>query len=181
MYKRILIVVDQREESRAALNEGLRLASARDGEVTFLTALPRFPLPLADAPYHDAGTQRDFDLAAKANADKLLAAARAAADKAQVMSQGIAWSGEDEVAGIVEAAQRHRCELIVVASEGRNAVMRLLTGSVIPGLITASPIPVLVCKVTASSQPTERAPVVPLRPRAARKRASSSAPRAQAR
>lgn len=180
MYKRILIVVDQREESRAALNEGLRLASSRDGEVTFLTALPRFPLPLADAPYHDAGTRHDFDLAAKANADKLLAAARVAADKAQVMSRGIAWSGEDDVAGIVETAQRHRCELIVVASEGRNAVMRLLTGSVIPGLITASPIPVLVCKAATNDPPSKGAPVAPLRARAARKRAASIAPRQQA-
>ena len=39
-----------------------------------------------------------------------------------------------------------QCDLIVVASTGSNAVMRLLTGSVIPGLITHSRVPVLVCR-----------------------------------
>lgn len=179
MYRRILIVVDQRQVSRAAWQEGLRLAAAHESEVTFFTALPRFPLPSAEAPYYDAGSQRDFDQAAKCNADRLLAAARVAADKALVVSRGVAWTGEDDVAGIVDAARRRRCELIVVASEGRNAVMRLLTGSVIPGLITASPIPVLVCKAAARGQPAGRATVVPLPPRAARKRAAAAVARAR--
>jgi nucleotide-binding universal stress UspA family protein len=175
MYKRILIVVDQRQVSRAAVQEGLRLAASHDSEVTFFTALPRFPLPIAEAPYFDAASHRDFELAAQANADKLLAASRVAADKAQVKSRGIAWRGDDDALGIVDAARRRRCELIVVASEGRNALMRLLTGSVIPGLITASPIPVLVCKPIARGQPAARQAVVPLRPRAAPKRAAAAA------
>lgn len=152
MYKRIMIVVDTREASRAAIDEGLRLAQAHEGEVYFLTTLPRFPLPIAEGPFLEAGaSQREFELAARANADQVLAAAQAAADKAEVMSHGIVADAEDEVAHIVEAARRRRCQLIVVAAQGRNALMRLLTGSVIPGLITTSPIPVLVCKAPANA------------------------------
>jgi hypothetical protein len=38
------------------------------------------------------------------------------------------------------------CDLIVVGHRGRNAVMRLLSGSLVPGLITAAAIPVLICR-----------------------------------
>jgi fructose/tagatose bisphosphate aldolase len=55
---------------------------------------------------------------------------------------------EDDAKAIVTAAQKRRCDLIVVGSEGRNAVLRLMMGSVIPGLITAAPVPVLICKGT---------------------------------
>lgn len=146
MYKRIMIVLDQHEGTRAALAEGLRLADAHGGEVTFFTALARAPLPITDAPFHDPGAQLEFDAAARTAADELLAHAGAAAEKAGVMSHGVAVDAEDEVAAIVELARRRRCELIVAGSEGQNAVVRLLTGSVIPGLITSSPVPVLVCK-----------------------------------
>lgn len=146
MYKRIMIVLDQHEGTRAALDEGLRLADAHGGEVTFFTALPRAPLPITDAPYHDPGAQLEFDAAARTAADELLARARAAAEKAGVMSHEVAVGTDDEVSTIVELALRRRCEVIVVGSEGQNAVVRLLTGSVVPGLITSSPVPVLVCK-----------------------------------
>lgn len=179
MYKRILIVVDQRPASRAALDVGLRLASACNGSVTFFNALPRYPLQISELQYFDAGSQRDFDQAVRKNADELLAAARKAADNALVMSRGIAWSGDDDVAGIVETARRNRCELIVVASEGRNAVMRLLTGSVVPGLITMSTIPVLVCKPRSGHHPGAHSPSESARPRANRKRSGPPTHEAQ--
>lgn len=175
MYKRILIVVDPRQVSRAATQEGLRLAKIHSSEVTFVTVLPRYPLPIAEAPFLEAGSQREFEQAAKANADKLLSAARDAADKADVMSHGVVGRGEDAAASIVEAARKRRCEMIVVASEGRNALLRLLTGSVIPGLITASPVPVLICKQVRRTAKSASAAVVPIRPKAPRKRAAAAA------
>ncbi|MBK6471149.1 MAG: universal stress protein [Betaproteobacteria bacterium] len=47
---------------------------------------------------------------------------------------------------IARIAVDQACELIVVAHRGSNAVMRLLTGSLIPGLITAAATPVLICR-----------------------------------
>ena len=52
-----------------------------------------------------------------------------------------------------QAAVRHHCDLIVVATEGRNAVMRILSGSVLPGLITAATVPVLVGRPQGAARP----------------------------
>jgi len=146
MYKRVLIVVDPQPVSRAAIEEGLRLAAALGCEVTFFTMQPSYPMPIADAPFVNATAETEFNSAAKASADKLLAAARVSADKAGVMSHSMIGRGDDPAAAIIEGARHRRCDVIVVATEGRNALMRLLTGSVVPGLITASPFPVLVCQ-----------------------------------
>ena len=53
----------------------------------------------------------------------------------------------------------------MVASEGRNALMRMLLGSVIPGLITRSPapVPVLVCKLRPRATADAKASVLPLK------------------
>jgi len=146
MYERILIVVEQREFARAALHEGLRLATLHGSEVTLFTMLPSYPMPIGDVPLYDGVSTREFEQAAKAGAERVLAAAHVAADKAGVVARGSIGKGDDPVKAAVDAVKRRRISLVVVASEGRNALMRLLTGSIIPGLITQSPVPVLVVK-----------------------------------
>ena len=77
------------------------------------------------------------------------------AEVAGVMSNRSMSSGTDDALSIADAAVRHRCDLIVVATEGRNAVMRILTGSVLPGLITAATaatVPVLVCRPESAAR-----------------------------
>jgi nucleotide-binding universal stress UspA family protein len=63
-----------------------------------------------------------------------------------VASCAVVGDGEDDARGIIDAARERDCDVIVVACEGRNALVRLLNGSVVPGLISASPVPVLVCR-----------------------------------
>lgn len=146
MYARILIVVEQREFSRAALHEGLRLAAAHGSEVVLFTMLPSYPMPIGDVPLYDGVSTREFEQAAKAGAERVLAAAHVAADKAGVVARGSIGRGDDAVKAAVDLIKRRKVDLAIVASEGRNALMRLLTGSIIPGLITQSPVPVLVVK-----------------------------------
>ena len=47
--------------------------------------------------------------------------------------------------GVVALAGQRGCDLILVGTEGGNAVTRLLTGSSVPGLITRAGVPVMVC------------------------------------
>lgn len=170
MYKRILIVIDPQPASHAAIEEGLRLAAAQSGEVTFFTMQTNYPLPIAEAPFIDVAAEREFTSAAKASAERVLATARASADKAGVMSHSLVGHGDDAATAIIESARHRRCELIVVATEGRNSLMRLLTGSAVPGLITASPLPVLVCRPNGVNREVGKTP--PPRRRAARRRAT---------
>ncbi len=161
MYKRILIVVDPRPVARAAVAEGVLAAQAHGAELVFFTVMPRYSVPVTDAPPFVLESPQDFQLAAKANADRLLAAAAVAADRAGLRWRCEIGSGEDDAQCIVDATRKLRCDLIVVASEGRNALMRMLLGSVIPGLITSSPVPVLVCKLRPRATVGAKAAAVP--------------------
>jgi nucleotide-binding universal stress UspA family protein len=149
MYRRILIVVDQRPVTQAAVLEGIALAAAHGAEAHFFCVLPRFTMPVPDAVAMVAVSADEFLQLAKADADKALKSASKVAEAAGVMAHCEMGSGDDDADCIIEQAKKRRSDVIVVASEGRNALMRLLTGSVIPGLITASPIPVLICKPRA--------------------------------
>jgi nucleotide-binding universal stress UspA family protein len=144
MFKRILIVVDRQAVAGAAISEGLSMARSHGAEVVFLCVLPRYAVPVADMPPPPTISPQEFMKEAKSTADVLLADAAESAEKAGVTSRSAVGSGEDEARCIAQEAQASRCELIVVASEGRNALLRLLTGSVVPGLVTSSPMPVLV-------------------------------------
>ena len=59
---------------------------------------------------------------------------------------------------MLELAQRLGCGLIVVASSGHKAIVRLLSGSVIPGLITQSTIPLLIVRGATATATTTAEP-----------------------
>lgn len=180
MYQRILVVVDNRPVARAAILEGTALAQAHGAEVVFFSVLPSYTLPIADMPVFADVSPQQFEREAQAEVDRLLAGASVVADKAGVRSRTASGSGEDDAAAIIDAARRRRCDLIVVASEGRNAIVRLLTGSPIPGLITASPLPVLVCKPRAAARKLAGVAMPPAKARSARKAAVAPKPRRRA-
>ncbi|MDP1690824.1 MAG: universal stress protein [Burkholderiaceae bacterium] len=165
MYKKILIVVTSNPASRAAVVEGVALAKAHNAEALFFSVLPRYIVPVADMPMVGMLTPDEFRREATVNAQRYLAAATVVADKAGLRSKHAVGAGPDDAKCIVEAARKRRSGLIVVASSGRNAVMRLLAGSVIPGLITHSTIPVLVVRQAGSTQKAEQPAPVPPRPR----------------
>lgn len=176
MFKHILIVVDSRPVSRASVKKGVALAKVHGSKLLFFHALPRYPVAQVEVMAWNILSEEDFDREARAGAERFLAAAAVVADKAGVSHQSVMDRGEDEAKCIVRMAQRRRCDLIVVGSEGRNAVLRLMMGSVIPGLITAAPMPVLVCKSSEKVVARSAAAVVPLR----KARARRARPRAAA-
>ena len=47
--------------------------------------------------------------------------------------------------GILEAAKKHACDLIVMASHGRSGISGVVLGSVTNKVLTHTKIPVLVC------------------------------------
>lgn len=145
MYKRILIVVNDRTEAQTALNQGLQLAKALSAEVSLLCVTPRLDLGMvAEMGGIPIGVNEDPERELRAQAEALLAKARMQADQAGVRSETHVDVG-DAVDCITRYAREHACDLIVAGTDQHNAVMRLLTGSAIPGLITRAPVPVLVC------------------------------------
>jgi nucleotide-binding universal stress UspA family protein len=169
VYKRILIVVTSSPTSRAAVVEGVALAKAHDAEVLFYSVLPRYVVPVADMPMVGMLSPDEFQREATVNAQRHLAAATVVADRAGVRSKHAVGAGPDDAECIVEAARKRRCGLIVVASSGSNAVMRLLAGSVIPGLITHSTIAVLVVRQGSPTLKVKRQAPAPAKPRPPRR------------
>lgn len=152
MFQRILIVVDRRVSAGSALEQGVELAATHGAEVVLFTMLPELPIAMADAMAFAVVSSGDFSAAAGDDARRVLVEAARVAEDAGVASRAMIGCGDDAGDCIVEAARKHGCDLIVVASRGANAVLRLLNGSPIPGLISESSIPVLVCKAA----PNER-------------------------
>lgn len=156
MHQRILVVIGNEEDSRAAVSESLALARVHGAELLLFPVLPRYVLPVADMPMVGSLSPDDFQREVTGNAERQLGAAKALADAAGVPSRQALGAGLDDAQCIVEAAQTHRCQAIVVASAGGNAVMRLVGGSVIPGLITLSTLPVLVVRQSAGEPASHR-------------------------
>lgn len=146
MYDRILIVVDDEATSAHALDEGLALAQTHGSAVVLLGVLPASSPAISDLPVMGVLDDAELLLQARQAVEHRLQAAAATASRAGVRCRTLVGDGLDPVRSIAQTAQDLHCDLIVVGSEGRNAVMRLLTGSVIPGLITHARVPVLVCR-----------------------------------
>lgn len=152
MFQRILIVVDRRASASAALEQGVELAAIHAAEVVLFTMLPELPIAMADSMAFAVVSSGDFSAAAADDARSVLRAASRVAENAGVHAIALVGCGDDAADCIVQAARTHDCDLIVVASRGANAVLRLLNGSPIPGLISESSIPVLVCKAVPSER-----------------------------
>lgn len=152
MYRRIMIVVDDTPASRAAIDEGTSLAARHGAEAVYFALMPAYPVAVADELAIGAVASEDFHKSALAKADAVLSDAVSAAQRAGVFARATHSPQGGDARCVVEGARRRRCDLIVVGSEGRNAVMRLLTGSLVPALITASPLPVLVCKESKAAR-----------------------------
>ena len=146
MYKKILVVVDEREATQSAIHQAIELARIHRAVLLFLYVLPTYVYPGSDMMPTAELSQDAFAANSSAAASRALAAASALAERLGVHNHRAMGQGEDEAHCVADAAAKRHCDLIVVATEERNAVMRLLSGSIIPGLISAATVPVLICR-----------------------------------
>ncbi|MBL8308491.1 MAG: universal stress protein [Rubrivivax sp.] len=149
MFKRTLVVLEPRLQPGALMQVGVALARACMAEVIFYTPLPREGRAAASLPALELAAQwearREAQDEAHAQAELLHQRARQLALELRVPSKSVIESPPHPVRGVLDAAAASHCDLVLVASDGSNALIRLLGGSLVPGLITASPIPVIVC------------------------------------
>lgn len=156
MYQRILVFLSEESTFRTAVAEGVALARAHGAKVVFGCVLPTYAIPLADMPMATVPLPDEFQQSARRQAEAMLRVAGAQAGDAGVDSVTQIVQGPEDAATVLAMAQRQGCQLIVLASGGQNAVVRLISGNVIPGLITISPIPLLICRgVPAAAAPAD--------------------------
>ena len=145
MFSRILIPTDGSAASADTMQAGMRFAQKFGAAVVGVFIAPEFQYPLyiqAMPPCYLS--DEEYRLSMRTVGETYLNEMRKAAAEA-----GVAFSGEvlfsDTVANaILEAAQRHGCDLIFIGSHGRGGCQQALLGGVTMKVVSASSLPVLV-------------------------------------
>ena len=144
----ILVADDMLDDSQAALDEAVNLAKVSRGKLTIVTVVsvvsPSFgvPVPIGDS------FAALLDSAAK----------RLEALKQRLLSEGVAEIETALLEGnpvdqVVEFAEKHHPDLIVVGSRGLSTAGRFLHGSVSDGILHHVHCSVLVVKYHATPKP----------------------------
>lgn len=145
MFKHILVPTDGSSLSESTVARAVSFAKDAGARITFFYAQPDFPMPIyGEGALIDPTTPEQFGKAAADEAKRILDAAKAAADDAGVASDADTVVNEVPYEAVIDAAQRHGCDLIFMASHGRRGIAGLLLGSETQKVLTHSKIPVLV-------------------------------------
>ena len=145
MIKRLLVPLDGGDLAPRAIEAGIALAKQLGASIVAFVVEPPVPLPSPGVQVKPLGALPSVEeLRTDEHARRLLDRFGDQAGLAGVPFEGhYLHTGEIDLA-IVEAAQQHRCDLIVMVTHGRGAVSRLLTASHTHKVLARSQLPVLV-------------------------------------
>lgn len=152
MFRSILIAVDGSPPSMAAARHGIALAAALGARVTAVMVTTPWAVQLAREPAAIVPgavvAESEYEDRVEAAAAKVLQSAADAAQAASVACKTLHVSHRDPFQGILDAAAKERCDLIVVGSHGRRGVAAVLLGNEARRVISHSTLPVLVYRGT---------------------------------
>jgi nucleotide-binding universal stress UspA family protein len=145
VYRKLLVPVDGSDLSEQAMRGSIELAKQLGAAITAFVAESMPPLPSIgrtarqvqiENELHDARTARHAKTVLKRFEDR-------------ARDAGVGFSGHHVQAlriedAIVEAAQEHGCDMIVMATHGRGAFGELLFGAHTKGVMARSSLPLLV-------------------------------------
>jgi nucleotide-binding universal stress UspA family protein len=145
MFKHILIPTDGSRVSSKAVKAGVAFAKKSGAKVTGYYAVDPVPLKLYGEGYvTDRAMVAEFERRARDAAKKHVGAIAREAEKAGVDFDTVVQTARTPYEGILEAAQKRKCDLILMASHGHRGFDRLMLGSVADKVIQRSKVPVLV-------------------------------------
>ena len=144
-YKKILVAVDGSAAANKGLREALRLAKAEGAKLCILHVLDEF---YAFAGYDGLGPMQDLIPSFREGGERVLAKAKAAADKARVPASTVMREviGGPAANPIVREARKQGADLIVLGTHGRRGVRRLVLGSDAEQVVRTSRVPVLLVR-----------------------------------
>ena len=146
MYRQILIPTDGSETAAKAVDAGTNYARESGAKVLLFTALPEYQPPSEAELMARHHVKSIFEYENEA-ADK----AHAILDKAAEVAKGANIDFETDYAfsnrpyqAIIDAAKKHGCDAIFMASHGRSGIPAFWYGSQTRDVLTHSDIPTLV-------------------------------------
>ena len=147
MYANILVATDGSRLSAKAVAHAIALAKALKSKLTAFYASHEYPAPAyAEGMVYEPMSKTEYAALCKKDADKVL---RDVAQKAGVA--GVDFASAQAIVtspweGILRAARKHKCDVIVMASHGRRGVSALILGSETQKVLTHSRLPVIVIR-----------------------------------
>lgn len=148
MYQHLLIPTDGSDLANKAVQEGIGFARSLGARVTAFVAVPEYQLPApSEVMAHKRVLSMDEHRArVKEHAEAILAAiAKTATDAGVACDSDYALSDRPHEA-IIDAAKKHGCDLIFMASHGRSGLSEFLHGSETKQVLANSTIPTLVVR-----------------------------------
>ena len=146
-YQHLLVPSDGTRLSNQALAQAIALAKALGATLTLLHVQPPLPVSLIGmGDMLDPATIESLSLAAERDSLRIVEEARSAAVSHGLEIQTEVLKQELPHRAIVEAAKRHGCDLIVMASHGRGGLSSLLLGSETQRVLLHASVPVLVVR-----------------------------------
>ena len=144
MAATILIATDGSERSLKAIGTGIALAKALGASVVGCAAIPPYPYTVLGGVSADEEAQ--YLGTASARAASHLAAVERAARQNGVACTTEIQENTHPYRAILQSAQAHNCDLIVMASHGRNDIAALVLGSETQKVLALTERPVLVVR-----------------------------------
>jgi nucleotide-binding universal stress UspA family protein len=144
MFKKILVPTDGSPLALSAATTATQLARSQGAQVIGVYVIDPFPyIGIGDA--SAAGLQSYLAESRSVAGQALDALGKVCA------AEGVAFAGDTiernvVYEGVIETAQAEGCDLIVMASHGRQGVKALILGSVAQKVLTHAPMPVLIVK-----------------------------------
>lgn len=145
MYKHLLVPIDATELSIMVVGKAVELARSLGARITFFHAqLNHTASFFADAELVRVTSPDDFAYSFTGLARELLAKAESAAHAKGVTCNSTTTVCSKVHQAIIDAAQKAQCDLIFMASHGRNSHLGMMLGSQTLKVLMNSDIPVLV-------------------------------------
>lgn len=149
MYKNILIATDGSALSGKGIDHGLALAKVLDATVTVVTVTGNevpSPRSMAEDVRQGINPLEIYRQAMTEEALEILRSATAKASAAGLNVKTVHIAERPAAEGILQAANEHGCDLIVMSSHGRRGISRLLLGSQTAEVVATTSVPVLVVR-----------------------------------
>lgn len=149
MYKHLLVPIDGTPLASLTVEDAVEFARRSDARITFLHVQSDYAVTGEGSLLH-AMAPTAFAVAARGNSNAWLARAAAAAAAAHVVCDSVAVVSDRPHVVIHETACAHQCDLVFMASHGKQAGRGLFAASVSAKLLELATLPVLIARVESN-------------------------------
>ncbi len=146
MYKRILVPIDGGKLSERAIHASIALATQLGAALTGFVVEPLPAGSFGRSSVLDESEDGEGETATSASARKALALFEECAQAAGVPYEGFHHPASRVDRAIIEAAESHNCDMIVMVTHGRGAFGEFLYGSQTKAVLAGSKLPLLILK-----------------------------------